>query len=295
MTAFAPESFVRVAIVLGTRPEIVKLSPVVHDCQRRGWACRVIHTGQHYSRELDRVFFETLDLPDPDHTLEVGSGPHGRQTAKMLAGVEEILQQHRPDVLLVQGDTNSVLAGGLEVSAVDHHYTGESPRVVFVHFTGVGDEAAMATAVGKTFEAVKAKAAGAGPKLATLETAHKPLDAARLQAALPGGKLVDGVYQFSRARPAKVHGQAVGAEQGAASHADIAGSDDAAEVSGAFAAQGAEVQALLKAAAAQGLTVTSLDAPFANDAPHLVLVHFWGTGPSDKLARAVATGLAILK
>ena len=189
----------------------------------------------------------------------------------------------------------AAVAGGLEVSAVDHHYTGESPRVVFVHFTGVGDEAAMATAVGKTFEAVKAKAAGAGPKLATLETAHKPLDAARLQAALPGGKLVDGVYQFSRARPVKVHGQAVGAEQGAASHADIAGSDDAAAVSGAFAAQGAEVQALLKAAAAQGLTVTSLDAPFANDAPHLVLVHFWGTGPSDKLARAVATGLAILK
>jgi UDP-N-acetylglucosamine 2-epimerase (non-hydrolysing) len=108
-----PEFPLVITLVFGTRPEIIKLAPVIRECQRRNLPFRTIHTGQHYSREMDRVFFETLDLPDPDHTLEVGSGPHGRQTAKMLTGIEEILQQERPTVVLVQGDTNSVLAGGL--------------------------------------------------------------------------------------------------------------------------------------------------------------------------------------
>jgi UDP-N-acetylglucosamine 2-epimerase (non-hydrolysing) len=119
MTAPTPESFVRVAIVLGTRPEIIKLAPVIRECRRRGWHSRVVHTGQHYSPEMDRVFFDTLDLPAPDHTLEVGSGPHGRQTAKMLSGLEPILQHERPDVVLVQGDTNSVLAGGLAAAKLN--------------------------------------------------------------------------------------------------------------------------------------------------------------------------------
>lgn len=103
----------RVALVLGTRPEIVKMSPVIRACERRGVELVLIHTGQHYSYEMDRVFFEQLSLPDPHHNLDVGSGPHGAQTGKMLAGLETILQAERPDEVLVQGDTNSVLAGAL--------------------------------------------------------------------------------------------------------------------------------------------------------------------------------------
>jgi UDP-N-acetylglucosamine 2-epimerase (non-hydrolysing) len=109
----------KITFVLGTRPEIIKLAPVIRECHRRGWHGRIVHTGQHYSRELDRVFFETLDLPDPDHSLEVGSGPHGRQTAKMLTGLEPILTSDPPDVVLVQGDTNSVLAGGLAAAKLN--------------------------------------------------------------------------------------------------------------------------------------------------------------------------------
>jgi UDP-N-acetylglucosamine 2-epimerase (non-hydrolysing) len=73
----------------------------------------VLHTGQHYSYNMDRVFFEQLELPEPQYHLDVGSGSHGKQTGKMLAGVEKILQKELPDIVLVEGDTNTVLAGAL--------------------------------------------------------------------------------------------------------------------------------------------------------------------------------------
>jgi UDP-N-acetylglucosamine 2-epimerase (non-hydrolysing) len=107
---------VSVSLVVGTRPEIIKLAPVVHECHERGVDVSLVHTGQHYTEDLDKVFFEQLELPVPDHNLEVGSGSHGRQTGEMISGIEGILQAEQPDVLLVQGDTNSVLAGGIAAS-----------------------------------------------------------------------------------------------------------------------------------------------------------------------------------
>jgi len=103
----------RFSVVLGTRPEIVKMSPIVRELQRRGFDFDLAHTGQHYSFEMDRVFFRDLGLPEPTVNLEVGSGPHGAQTGKMLTGLERFFQETRPDVVLVQGDTNTVLAGAL--------------------------------------------------------------------------------------------------------------------------------------------------------------------------------------
>lgn len=106
----------RIAVVLGTRPEIIKMSPIIRECQRRGLDYFVLHTGQHYSYEMDRVFFEDLELPLPEYNLDVGSGDHGEQTGKIMAGVEKVLKKERPDVVLVQGDTNTVLAGALAAS-----------------------------------------------------------------------------------------------------------------------------------------------------------------------------------
>lgn len=106
-------------LVLGTRPEIIKLAPVMWACESRGVPLTIVHTGQHYSEDLDGTFFEQLNLPAPDYNLEAGSGRHGEQTAKMLTGIEEVLVETGPDVVLVQGDTNSVLAGGLAVSKLD--------------------------------------------------------------------------------------------------------------------------------------------------------------------------------
>ncbi|CAG0995399.1 UDP-N-acetylglucosamine 2-epimerase (non-hydrolysing) [Methanosarcinales archaeon] len=100
-------------IILGTRPEIIKMSPVIRECQRLGLDHFILHTGQHYSYYMDRVFFEELGLPAARYNLEVGSGAHGEQTGKMLAGIEKILMREKPEAVLVQGDTNTVLAGAL--------------------------------------------------------------------------------------------------------------------------------------------------------------------------------------
>ncbi|HEU17411.1 MAG TPA: hypothetical protein ENO06_01620 [Methanolinea sp.] len=101
------------SLVLGTRPEIITLSPVIRECESRNIPYFTIHTGQHYSCEMDRIFFEELELPQPEYNLDVGSGLHGEQTGKILEGVEKVLLQKKPDVVLVQGDTNTVLAGAL--------------------------------------------------------------------------------------------------------------------------------------------------------------------------------------
>ena len=103
-------------IVLGTRPEIIKMSPLIRACESRQYDYFVLHTGQHYSYELDRTFFEQLELPEPKYNLDVGSGTQATQTAKILTGIEEILLKEKPDVVFVQGDTNTVLAAALAAS-----------------------------------------------------------------------------------------------------------------------------------------------------------------------------------
>lgn len=103
----------KTAIILGTRPEIIKMSPVIRALEQNHAPYFILHTGQHYSYNLDSVFFEQLKLPQAQYNLEVGSGSHGEQTGKILIEVEKALQKERPDIVLVEGDTNSVLAGAL--------------------------------------------------------------------------------------------------------------------------------------------------------------------------------------
>lgn len=106
----------RAAFVLGTRPEIIKLYPVIIGCIERGVEFSLVHTNQHYSPELDAVFFEQLGLPPPDFNLGIGSGTHAEQLGRMLIGLEPVLQRIAPEVVFVEGDTNSVLAGALMAS-----------------------------------------------------------------------------------------------------------------------------------------------------------------------------------
>ena len=82
-------------IILGTRPEIIKMSPVVRACERRGLDWFVLHTGQHYSYGMDRVFFEQIGLPDAKYNLDVGSGSgrHGVQVGMMMVGIEDVLEE----------------------------------------------------------------------------------------------------------------------------------------------------------------------------------------------------------
>lgn len=103
----------KIAIIIGTRPEIIKMSPLIDEVKGRGLDFILIHTGQHYDREMSDQFFDELELPQPDYNIGVGSTTHGKQTAMMLEGIEEIISNEKPDIVLVEGDTNAVMAGAL--------------------------------------------------------------------------------------------------------------------------------------------------------------------------------------
>ncbi len=106
----------KIAIVLGTRPEIVKLSPIIRECINRHIDFTIIHTNQHYSSNMDSIFFHELKLHPPQYNLHIREKSHGSMTAKQLLSIEKILISDKPDWLIVQGDTNSVLSGALAAS-----------------------------------------------------------------------------------------------------------------------------------------------------------------------------------
>ena len=95
------------------------MAPVIRECQKRNISYFIIHSNQHYSKEMDSIFFQELKLPAPDYNLGVGSGQHSNQTGNILIKMEPILLEEKPDVVLVQGDTNTVLAGALAASKLN--------------------------------------------------------------------------------------------------------------------------------------------------------------------------------
>ncbi len=109
----------KVLSVVGARPQFVKLAPVATALADAGVQHVIVHTGQHYDVLMSDAFFVDLKIPDPDVHLGVGSGSHGVQTGAMLAALDAVLEEHRPDWTLVYGDTNSTLAGTL--AAVKMH------------------------------------------------------------------------------------------------------------------------------------------------------------------------------
>jgi UDP-N-acetylglucosamine 2-epimerase (non-hydrolysing) len=111
----------RIVHVVGTRPNLVKMAPVVAAVRERlpDWPSVIVHTGQHYDREMSEIFFDELGLPEPDHTLGVGSGSHAEQTARVLDRLEPILVAERPDLVIVPGDVNSTLAAALTAAKLD--------------------------------------------------------------------------------------------------------------------------------------------------------------------------------
>jgi len=102
-----------IMLVAGTRPEAIKFAPVLWSLDKLGVGYVFVWSGQHYDYELSRVFFEQLGLPEPGMNLDVRSGSHAEQTAKVMVGVERAVEKFGPSVVVAQGDTNTTLATAL--------------------------------------------------------------------------------------------------------------------------------------------------------------------------------------
>src|SRR5207247_7081466 len=100
----------RVLHVAGARPNFMKVAPVLRALGARGVENILIHTGQHYDPSMSAAFFDDLGLPEPDEHLEVGSGSHAEQTARVMERLEPVLVERRPDLVVVVGDVNSTFA-----------------------------------------------------------------------------------------------------------------------------------------------------------------------------------------
>lgn len=112
---------IKIVTLIGARPQIIKasaLSRAIRNHFADSIQEVIVHTGQHYDQNMSAVFIEQLEIPQPNYNLQVGSGTHGKQTARMLEGIEEILLSEKPDFLVVYGDTNSTIAGAMAAAKI---------------------------------------------------------------------------------------------------------------------------------------------------------------------------------
>ncbi len=111
----------KIVTIIGARPQIIKaaaLSRAIKNNYATVITEIIVHTGQHYDDNMSQVFFDELGIPNPNYNLNVGSGSHGKQTATMIAGIEEILITEKPNAIVLYGDTNSTLAGAIAASKI---------------------------------------------------------------------------------------------------------------------------------------------------------------------------------
>lgn len=202
------------------------------------------------------------------------------------------------DLCLTAGQVNAVLSealdNGLEVTALHNHFLWDAPRVMFMHIGGMGDEAALARAVGKVFAAIKATSEKKEDLPdADVDTAAGGIDPKKIDAILDRpGSLSAGVYKIVVRRTTRMHGATVGQAMGVNTWAAFAGTDRRAVVDGDFAMLGPEVQAVLKSLRRSGIYVVAIHNHMIDEQPRIVFLHFWGVGPVEDLARGFKAALA---
>jgi hypothetical protein len=203
------------------------------------------------------------------------------------------------DIVLLEDQVNPVMSAaldaGLEVTALHNHFFWDSPKIMFMHVGGMGDEKVLAGGIGKVFARLKETAGGKGEVLrADIDPAKTTLAPARIEAVLRyKGDLKDGVYKvvIGRATKTKMNGHLVGKAMGVNTWAAFAGSDDRAIVDGDFAMLESELQPVLKALRAGGIDVVAIHNHMTGESPRIVFLHYWGVGPSEDLAKTLKTAL----
>ena len=201
------------------------------------------------------------------------------------------------DIVLLEDQVNPVMSAaldaGLEVTALHNHFFWDTPKVMFMHVGGMGDEKALAAGVGKVFARLKETSGGKGEVLrAEIDPARTSLAPAKIEAVLRyKGDLKDGVYKVVIGRSTRMSGHAVGKAMGVNTWAAFAGSDDKAVVDGDFAMLESEVQPVLKALRAGGIAVVAIHNHMTGESPRIVFLHYWGVGPTEALAKTLRAAL----
>jgi hypothetical protein len=200
------------------------------------------------------------------------------------------------DMVLAEDQVNpamsTALDNGLEVTALHNHFLWDSPKVMFMHIGGMGDETKLATAVGKLFANMKQTGGGKGEvMLADIDPTKSTLDPKKVEAILGKGELNNGVYKVTIGRETKMHGYTAGNAMGVNTWAAFAGSDDKAVVDGDFAMLESELQSVLKALRGAGINIVAIHQHMAGEVPRILFLHFWGVGPTESLAKGIKAAL----
>lgn len=205
------------------------------------------------------------------------------------------------DIVLLEDQVNLVMSvaldSDLEVTALHNHFFQDTPKVMFMHIGGMGDEERLAAAVGKVFAKVRETSGGRGslPR-ADIDPANTTLDPRRIDAILgKSGALKDGVYKVTFGRETSMHGGSMGNTMGVNTWAAFAGADDRAVVDGDFAMLESELQGVLKALRRAGIDIVAIHQHMTGESPRILFLHYWGIGPTENLARGLKAALETQK
>jgi hypothetical protein len=201
------------------------------------------------------------------------------------------------DMVVLEDQANPVMSAaldsGLEVTALHNHFFWDSPKVMFMHIGGMGDEATLAGAVGKVFARIKETAGGKGetPR-ADIDPAKTSLDPKKIEGVLGyKGELASGVYKVTIGRNIKMGGHTVGKAMGVNTWAAFAGSDERAVVDGDFDMLESELQPVLKTLRSGGVNVVAIHNHMTGESPRIMFLHYWGVGRTEDLARTLKAAL----
>ena len=201
------------------------------------------------------------------------------------------------DTVLLEDQVNPVLSvaleSGLEVTALHNHFFWETPRVMFMHLSGVGDEAGLATAVAKVWAKLRETSGGKGVVLgADIDPAQSNLEVKALDAAFGrNGNFQNGVYRVVVGRDTTLHGHAMGDAMGMNTWAAFAGADDNALVDGDFVVFENELQPVLKSLRKSRINIVAIHHHMVGETPRTIFLHYWGRGSATALAEGVKAAL----
>ena len=203
------------------------------------------------------------------------------------------------DLCLTEDQVNPVMSvaldNGLEVTALHNHFFWDSPKVMFMHIGGMGDEAKLAAAVGKVFAKIKETAGGKGevpPRPTSIRRRRRSIRRRSTPCSAHKGELANGVYKVTIGRTTKMGGHAVGKTMGVNTWAAFAGTDEQAIVDGDFAMLERELQGVLKALRAANINVVAIHQHMTGEQPRVMFLHYWGIGAHHRARQGLKAALA---